>query len=69
MSVSAEEREDLPLSEFGLPKERKYLIDSPERARSALAYIKREGTPTQIKQVQHRVAAKYPSMSVQETGK
>ncbi len=30
-------RDDLPSSDFGLPKQRKYPIDSPERARAAIA--------------------------------
>lgn len=30
-------RDNLPSSDFGLPKQRKYPIDSPDRARAAIA--------------------------------
>ena len=35
-SISAKERKEIPESEFGLPDERKYPLDTPEHVRSAI---------------------------------
>lgn len=49
---------------FGLPAQKKYRIDDAPHARDALGRVAQRGTPAERKQVQSRVARKYPSINV-----
>lgn len=42
MTITALTRRGLPKSEFGLPNERKYPVDTAARARSAKSYASKE---------------------------
>ncbi|MCP9209617.1 hypothetical protein [Streptomyces cucumeris] len=61
--LDAKQRGDLDAKDFALPG-RKYPIDTPERARSALARVKQFGSPEEQKKVKAAVARKYPDMKV-----
>lgn len=61
--LNAKKRNDLDSSDFALPG-RKYPIDTPERARSALARVKQFGSPEDQKKVKAAVQKKYPNMKV-----
>lgn len=77
--VSARKRESLKSSEFGVPSKAKtseqkkqsgnYPIDTPARARNALARVSQHGTPAEKAQVRARVAKKYPDIEVTKKGK
>lgn len=62
--LNADKRNDLPSSDFALPG-RRYPIDTPERARSALARVKQFGSPQEIDRVRAAVRRKYPDMEVE----
>lgn len=71
--VTAKKRESLKPSEFGVPSKAKgeakkqsgnYPIDTPARARNALARVSQHGTSSEQAQVRRRVAKKYPSIDV-----
>lgn len=62
-SLDAKKRNDLDSSDFALPG-RKYPIDTPERARSALARVKQFGSPEDQRKVKAAVQKKYPDMKV-----
>ena len=64
--LTTKARNDLPDSDFALPKERKYPIDTIERARNALARVSQFGTSAEKKTVRAKVHAKYPSIDVSE---
>lgn len=53
----------LPASAFALSKGH-YPINTPKRARSALARISANGTPAQKTKVRRAVKRKYPKMQV-----
>lgn len=53
--------------DFGLPGQKKYRIDDAAHARDALGRVAQNGTPAQKKQVQGRVAARYPGIAVTRT--
>lgn len=57
-------RKAMSPSSFGLPTQKKYRIDDPAHARDALARVAQHGSPTEQKQVQQRVAKKYPGINV-----
>lgn len=61
--MDAKKRDSLDSSDFALPG-RKYPIDSPERARSALARVKQFGSPEDQRKVKAAVQKKYPNMKV-----
>ncbi|HEX3778534.1 MAG TPA: hypothetical protein VHX38_02625 [Pseudonocardiaceae bacterium] len=54
-------------NDFGLPGAKKYRIDDAAHARNALVRVAQNGTPAQKKQVQGRVAARYPGIAVTRT--
>ncbi len=64
-ALTAEERNALPESDFALPG-RHYPIDTPERARSALARVEANGNVEEIHQVRESVKRRYPEMEVRE---
>jgi hypothetical protein len=61
--LDAKKRNDLDSSDFALPG-RKYPIDTPERARSALARVKQFGSLEDQRKVKSAVQKKYPNMDV-----
>lgn len=62
--LDAERRNALPDSAFALPG-RKYPIDTPERARSALARVEQFGSDSDKRRVRAAVKKKYPDMEVE----
>lgn len=64
-ALNAKRRNALPKSKFAIPETRDYPIDTRDRARSALARVKANGTPAEQKQVANAVAKAYPDMDVQ----
>lgn len=60
--LTAKKRKALPKSSFALPGQRKYPIDTPNRARNALARVARHGTKAQQKTVRAKVHKRYPSI-------
>lgn len=62
--LNAEQRNKLPDSAFALPG-RKYPIDSPERARSALARVEQFGSDSDKRRVRAAVKKRYPNMDVE----
>lgn len=63
--LTAQRRNDLPNSAFALPGQRAYPIDTPERARAALARVVANGTPDEIRRVRAAVRRRYPDMDVE----
>lgn len=59
-------RENMPASDFGLPKQRKYRIDDAAHARDALARAAQSDklSSDQRSTIRKRVHAKYPSINV-----
>lgn len=64
MALSAKKRRGMPKRSFGLPNQKKYPIDTPGRARNALARVARHGTGAQKTQVRKAVKKKYPGIKV-----
>lgn len=62
--LNAKKRNALPKGDFAGP-DRSYPIDTPARARSALARVEANGTPAEISRVRAAVRRKYPDMQVQ----
>lgn len=62
--LNAQKRNKLPDSAFALPG-RKYPIDTPERARSALARVEQFGSDSDKARVRAAVKKKYPNMKVE----
>lgn len=62
--LDAKKRNALPNSAFALPG-RRYPIDSPERARSALARVEQFGSADEKRRVRAAVKRKYPNMDVE----
>jgi len=58
-------RKKMAASSFALPGKKKYRVDDPAHARSALARVQQHGTPAEKKQVRAKVRAKYPSIRQQ----
>lgn len=78
MAISKAKRESLPKSDFGVPSKAKgeakgkpgnYPIDTPKRARNALARVSQHGTSAEKASVRSRVSKKYPSIQVSKTAK
>jgi hypothetical protein len=65
--LNAARRKRLPDSDFALPG-RRYPIDTPARARSALAYVMQHGTEHEQKTVYAAVRKRYPDMEVAPRG-
>lgn len=63
--LDAKKRNSLDSSDFALPG-RKYPIDTPERARSALARVKQFGSPSDRSKVKAAVKRKYPDMKLDD---
>lgn len=68
MALTKAQRSKIKPANFGLPGTDQYPINTPGRARSALARVAANGTPTEQHTVQNRVAAKYPGVKVNGTG-
>ena len=64
--LNAKKRNKLPATVFAGP-DRSYPIDTPERARSALARVKANGSPELQRRVIAAVKRKYPDMDVNTT--
>jgi hypothetical protein len=59
MAISAKRRKALPRSAFAYPSTRSYPIDTPARARNALARAAQKGTKGSYATVARKVRAKY----------
>lgn len=58
--LSAARRKKIPTSKFVFKKSRKYPIDTPGRARSALRLVGMHGSASQKAKVRAAVRRKYP---------
>lgn len=59
MSISARKRKSLPASAFAYPRQRKYPIDTPARARNALARAAQAKTSGTYAHVARAVRRRY----------
>jgi hypothetical protein len=59
--LSSRRRQQLPASAFAYPKQRKYPIDTPARARNALARAAQKGTSGSYRHVARAVKRRYGS--------
>ena len=57
--LTTKERNSLPSSSFVFPKERKYPIDTPNRAQNALARVSQFGSKEEKSMVRNKVGIKY----------
>lgn len=64
MTLTSKERTKLPSSLFGLPKRRAYPIDTPSRARSALARAAQYATPREEANIRQRVHERFPRIQI-----
>lgn len=62
--MTAARRKRMAPSSFAIPSRRKYPVDTPGRARNALARVAQHGTPAEKAAVRKKVKRKYPSMKV-----
>ena len=71
--LTTSRRKALPSSDFALPGKGKgpggkgagsYPVDTPGRARSALARGKHNASASQLKTIERKVHAKYPGMKI-----
>lgn len=60
--MTAKKRRSLPKSSFGVPSRRAYPLDTPARARNALARVSQFGSSKEKAQVRRKVKRKYPSI-------
>lgn len=60
--MTAKRRKSLKSSSFGVPSKRKYPLDTPGRARNALARVAQHGSPAEKAKVRKAVKRKYPSI-------
>jgi hypothetical protein len=60
--LTSKRRNALASKTFALPKERKYPIDTIERARNALARVAQFGTPEEQSRVRRAVKRRFPSV-------
>src|SRR6266581_6180503 len=58
--LTSEQRRHLPSSDFVFPERRAYPIDTPGRARNALARVSTFGTGSEKAEVCSAVASRYP---------
>lgn len=61
--VKASTRRRLPSSAFVYPRQRKYPINTPKRARAALSYAARADTSGAYRTVERKVNRRYPQIS------
>lgn len=59
MAISSKRRKQLPKTAFAIPSRRAYPIDTPARARAALAYAARPSTRGSYSTVRKAVAKRY----------
>ena len=59
MAISAAKRKSLPASSFAYPKRRAFPIDTPARARNALARAAQKGTKGSYSHVARAVRKRY----------
>ena len=64
--LTYKQRQELPDSAFVFPDERKYPIDSENRARNALARVAQYGTSGEQAKVKAAVKKKYPDIEISE---
>ena len=62
--MTAAKRKRMAPKSFGLPKQRKYPLDTIGRARSALSRVSQHGSSSEQAQVRAAVRRKYPSIRV-----
>lgn len=62
--MTAAKRKRLSPKSFGLPKKRKYPLDTKRRARNALSRVSQHGTSAEKARVRRAVKRKYPSIKV-----
>lgn len=60
--LTAAARRKLRKTQFGLPDDKAYPIDTIGRARNALARVSQHGTPEDKQQVAEAASKKYPSL-------
>ncbi|MEX3929753.1 hypothetical protein AB4Y36_38080 [Paraburkholderia sp. BR10936] len=63
MAITAKGRARIAPENFALPGKR-YPVNTPARARNALARIAQHGTPAEQRKVQNKVARRYPGIEV-----
>ena len=63
MSLTAAKRRSLKPSQFAYPKQRKYPIDTPKRARAALSRAAQRKTAGSYRTVERAVNRRYPSIT------
>lgn len=59
-SITTAKRNKLPRKSFAVPNKRAYPIDTPGRARNALARVSQFGSPQEKAQVKRAVKRKFP---------
>lgn len=66
--LTYKQKQDLPDSAFAIVKgdERKYPLDTEERARNALARVSQNGTPEEQKKVKSKVHSKFPDIEISD---
>lgn len=67
--LNAKKRKSLPTSDFALPKERKYPVDTKNRARNALARVSQFGSNKEKAKVRSKVKRKYPGIEQEKDNK
>jgi hypothetical protein len=68
MAISAKKRKSLPSSQFALPGQKKYPVDTPARARNALSRAAQNASPSEQATIKRKVKSKYPSIKVAGKG-
>lgn len=66
--LTSKERNNLPKSDFALPKKRAYPIEDKSHARNALARVSQYGTPSEKKEVRSKVHSRYPKIKMSKKG-
>jgi hypothetical protein len=64
--LTTKARDELPASDFALPKEKKYPIDTIERGRNALARVAATGSDAEKRAVRAAVHKKFPDIEIGE---
>lgn len=67
-SLNASTRNGLPSSDFAVPGQRKYPVDTENRARNALARVSQFGSPALKAKVRSKVSEKFPGIKVKTEG-
>ena len=72
-TLSSEERDKLPDSDFVFPNDdpskRRYPIPDLSHARNALARVAQHGTPSEQEKVRHAVHSRYPALASEDVKK